>query len=58
MYVPRHFEEQDPERLLALMRQHAFATLVTGGEAGAPFCCAARLVHAAGCCCLLLPSPA
>ncbi|MFP2908671.1 FMN-binding negative transcriptional regulator [Pyxidicoccus sp. 3LFB2] len=37
MYVPRHYEEQDPERLLALMRQHAFATLVTVGEDGAPF---------------------
>ncbi len=37
MYIPRHYEEQDPERLLALMRQHGFATLVTVGEDGAPF---------------------
>ncbi|NMO23281.1 FMN-binding negative transcriptional regulator [Pyxidicoccus fallax] len=37
MYIPRHFEEQDPERLLALMRQHSFATLLTVGEDGAPF---------------------
>jgi transcriptional regulator len=37
MYVPRHFQEQDPERLLTLMKQHAFATLVTVGEDGAPF---------------------
>ncbi|MCE9668763.1 FMN-binding negative transcriptional regulator [Myxococcus stipitatus] len=37
MYVPRHFEEREPERLLALMRAHAFATLVTVDEAGAPF---------------------
>ncbi|QSQ21108.1 FMN-binding negative transcriptional regulator [Pyxidicoccus parkwayensis] len=37
MYIPRHFHEQDTERLLALMKQHAFATLVTVGEDGAPF---------------------
>lgn len=37
MYIPRHFHEEDTERLLALMRQHAFATLVTVGEDGAPF---------------------
>jgi transcriptional regulator len=37
MYVPRHFQEQDPERLLALMKQHAFATLVTVDGDGAPF---------------------
>ncbi|MFP2929309.1 FMN-binding negative transcriptional regulator [Pyxidicoccus sp. 3LG] len=37
MYIPRHFQEQDPERLVALMRQHGFATLVTVGEDGAPF---------------------
>ena len=37
MYIPRHFHEEDTERLLALMKQHAFATLVTVGEDGAPF---------------------
>lgn len=37
MYIPRHFQEQDPERLLALMRRHSFATLVTVGEDGVPF---------------------
>ncbi|HYH97576.1 FMN-binding negative transcriptional regulator [Hyalangium sp.] len=29
MYLPRLFQEQDPERLLAFMRRHSFATLVT-----------------------------
>jgi transcriptional regulator len=37
MYTPRHYEEQDPERLLALMRRYGFATLVTAGEDGVPF---------------------
>ncbi|WP_224240358.1 FMN-binding negative transcriptional regulator [Hyalangium gracile] len=36
MYLPRHFQEQDPERLLAFMRRYSFATLVTV-EQGAPF---------------------
>ena len=36
MYTPRHYEEQDPERMLALMRRHGFATLVTVGEDGLP----------------------
>ncbi|MCP3170066.1 FMN-binding negative transcriptional regulator [Myxococcus qinghaiensis] len=37
MYIPRHFEERDARRLLELMTRHAFATLVTVGEDGAPF---------------------
>ncbi|MFY2556389.1 FMN-binding negative transcriptional regulator [Corallococcus terminator] len=37
MYIPRHFEERDAQRLLELMTRHAFATLVTVGEDGAPF---------------------
>ncbi|MCP3099144.1 FMN-binding negative transcriptional regulator [Myxococcus sp. K15C18031901] len=37
MYIPRHFQEQDLEQLLPLMRAHAFATLVPVGEDGAPF---------------------
>lgn len=36
MYTPRHYEEQDPERLLALLKRYGFATLVTVGEDGAP----------------------
>jgi transcriptional regulator len=36
MYIPRHFLEEDPEQLLALMERHSFATLVTV-EDGAPF---------------------
>jgi transcriptional regulator len=36
MYLPRQFQEQDPERLLAFMRRHSFATLVTV-EDGVPF---------------------
>ncbi|QSQ11705.1 FMN-binding negative transcriptional regulator [Myxococcus landrumensis] len=37
MYIPRHFEERDAERLLSLMSRHSFAVLVTVGEDGAPF---------------------
>ncbi|NTX05602.1 MULTISPECIES: FMN-binding negative transcriptional regulator [Myxococcus] len=37
MYIPRHFEERDAQRLLELMTRHSFATLVTVGEDGAPF---------------------
>jgi transcriptional regulator len=36
MYVPKHFAETDVARLHALMRAHAFATLVSGID-GAPF---------------------
>lgn len=36
MYLPRLFQEQDPERLFAFMRRHSFATLVTV-EDGVPF---------------------
>ncbi|MBN1203993.1 MAG: FMN-binding negative transcriptional regulator [Myxococcaceae bacterium] len=36
MYLPRSFQEQDPERLLAFMRRYNFATLVTV-EDGVPF---------------------
>jgi transcriptional regulator len=36
MYLPRSFQEQDPERLLALMRRFSFATVVTVDE-GSPF---------------------
>jgi transcriptional regulator len=35
MYIPHHFREQDELRLLALMEQFSFATLVTS-ERGAP----------------------
>jgi transcriptional regulator len=37
MYIPRHFEERDAERLLSLMTRHAFAVLVTMDQDGAPF---------------------
>jgi transcriptional regulator len=36
MYLPRLFQEQDPQRLFAFMRRHSFATLVTV-EDGVPF---------------------
>lgn len=36
MYLPRLFQEQDPERLFAFMRRHSFATLVTVKD-GVPF---------------------
>jgi transcriptional regulator len=36
MYLPRHFQEQDTERLLALVRRFSFATVVTVDE-GTPF---------------------
>ena len=36
MYLPRLFQEQDPERLFAFMRRYSFATLVTV-EDGVPF---------------------
>jgi transcriptional regulator len=36
MYVPKHFAETDVERLRALMRAHAFATLVSMTD-GVPF---------------------
>jgi transcriptional regulator len=36
MYLPRHFLEEDPERLHALMEQNGFATLITS-EDGVPF---------------------
>jgi transcriptional regulator len=32
MYLPRLFQEQDPERLVAFMRRYSFATLVTVEE--------------------------
>lgn len=37
MYIPRHFHEQDESRLLALMGQYGFATLVTSDPQGVPF---------------------
>jgi transcriptional regulator len=36
MYLPRMFQEQDPERLAAFMKRYSFATLVTMEE-GVPF---------------------
>jgi transcriptional regulator len=36
MYLPRAFQEQDPERLFAFMRRYSFASLVTVEE-GVPF---------------------
>ncbi len=29
MYIPRHFEENDPAKLAALMRRHSFATVIS-----------------------------
>ena len=37
MYVPTHFQQDDPAELRRLMRAHPFATLVTVGPDGAPF---------------------
>lgn len=37
MYVPAHFQQDDPAELRRLMRAHNFATLVTVGPDGAPF---------------------
>ena len=34
MYTPTHFAEESKEVLHALIREHAFGVLVTGGEAG------------------------
>lgn len=31
MYLPRHFAQQDPAALQALMRKHPLAMRVTGG---------------------------
>ncbi len=36
MYVPKHFAEHDSERLLAVMRDHSFATIVSTVD-GEPF---------------------
>ena len=36
MYVPKHFAHDDPADLLAVMRQHAFATIVASVD-GEPF---------------------
>ena len=36
MYVPKHFAEDDPARLAALIDAHEFATLFTAGDGG-PF---------------------
>ncbi|HEX8697606.1 MAG TPA: FMN-binding negative transcriptional regulator [Myxococcaceae bacterium] len=36
MYLPRHFQEQDPKQLLSIMQRYSFATLVTVDE-GAPY---------------------
>jgi transcriptional regulator len=34
LYVPQHFRVDDRDELVAFMREHAFATLVSSGEAG------------------------
>jgi transcriptional regulator len=34
LYVPSHFHVEERARLVDFMREHAFATLVSGGEAG------------------------
>ena len=34
MYLPKHFEQSDPQALRALMREHPLATLVTRGADG------------------------
>lgn len=36
MYVPRHFQETDQQRMQALMRRHDFALLVATREDGTP----------------------
>ncbi|XXF78418.1 FMN-binding negative transcriptional regulator [Myxococcaceae bacterium GXIMD 01537] len=47
MYIPRHFLEEDPDRLFALMESHGFATLVTV-EDGVPFATHLPLLVARG----------
>lgn len=37
MYQPPHFRSDDPSIALQLMREHAFATLISTDEEGAPF---------------------
>jgi transcriptional regulator len=34
MYLPKHFEQTDPQALQALMREHPLATLVSTGDDG------------------------
>ena len=34
MYLPKHFEQNDPQALQALMREHPLATLVSTGDEG------------------------
>ena len=34
MYLPKHFEEQDPERLRSLIERHPLGSLVTATESG------------------------
>lgn len=34
LYVPPHFRVEEAARLVEFMREHAFATLVSGGDAG------------------------
>lgn len=36
MYVPRHFQESDRERMRALMRRNDFALLIATGDDGTP----------------------
>ena len=36
MYIPKHFEENDKEKIIELVNEYAFATLVTTNE-GVPF---------------------
>ena len=37
MYLPRHFEASDHALVLELMRDHAFALMVSNDDAGTPF---------------------
>lgn len=36
MFTPSTFKEEDPEKLLAIMQENAFATIVTTDEHGVP----------------------
>ncbi len=36
MFTPSTFKEEDPEKLLTIMQENAFATIVTTDEHGVP----------------------
>lgn len=47
-YLPRHFHEQDPQRLADFVRDHSFGALVTVAD-GAPFASHLPLIFDADC---------